>query len=111
MLKAANDMRNKQAKYQKMLEEVKVMGTSKNGKVTVVVSGTQKVVSINIDPELIKFVYENLLTQGKEDTMMSKAILESIDDALSKLQVEIVKKVQESGNMDDLMDMFKSVAG
>lgn len=108
-LTQANEMRKKQAKYQAMLEEVKVTGTSKNGKVKVVVNGTQKVEKITIDPELVEFVYENFISQKKEDTMMSKAILESIDDALSKLQMEIVKKMQENGGIGELMEMFKGM--
>jgi DNA-binding protein YbaB len=110
-LKALSDMRQKQAKYQKMLDEVRVTGSSKNGKVTVIVSGSQKVVSITIDPALVKFVYENFISMDKEDTMMNRAILEAIDDALSRLQIEIVKKMQESGSMGELMEMFQGLAG
>jgi len=107
----ANEMRKKQAKYSAMLEEVKVTGQSKNAKVTVLVNGTQKVEKITIDPELIAFVYENFISKNQPDTMMSKAILEAIEDALSKLQMQIVKKMQENGGIGELMEMFQSMPG
>ena len=110
MVKTANDMRKQQAKFQKLLAEISVTGTSKNGKVTVIVGGDQKIQNIKIDPELIKFVYENFTSQGQEDNIMSKSIVEAVDDAISKVQTEVVKKIQESGNIGDLMGMLKGAS-
>jgi DNA-binding protein YbaB len=110
-IKAANDMRVKQQKFQKLLEEVQVTGQSKNGKVVVKVSGNQKLLSVNIDKDLINFVHENFTSLGNEDTMISKAVMEGVDDAMQKVQMAIVTKMQESGNMGELMEMLSSVAG
>lgn len=106
MLKQAAQARSKQKKYQEMLEAVSVSGQSKNGKVKVVVNGTQKIKSLTIDPELITFVYENFISKGQEETMLAKSVMEATEDALSKIQMEIVKKMQESGSMSEIMEML-----
>jgi DNA-binding protein YbaB len=111
MLKQAQQARSQQKKYQDMLEGVSVSGQSKNSKVKVVVSGTQKLKSLFIDPELITFVYENYTAKGLEDTMLSKNIMEAIDDAMAKVQMEVVKKMQESGNMEEIMQMLGGMGG
>lgn len=106
MLKAASQARAKQKKYQEMLEGVSVNGQSKNAKVRVTVNGAQKIKSLTIDPELIAFVYENYVSKGQEETMLAKSIMEATEDALSKIQMEIVKKMQESGSMSEIMEML-----
>lgn len=106
MLKKAQQARAQQKKYQDMLAGVVVHGQSKNSRVKVVVNGTQKLQSITIDPALITFIQENYISKGIEDNMLSKAIMEAVDDAMQKVQMEIVKKMQESGNMDELMAML-----
>lgn len=111
MVSAANKAKQQQEKLQKLLGSIKVTGQSKNSKVTVTITGEQKIVDIKIDPALISFVYENFTSQGKEDVMMSKAIIEAVDDAISKVQGEVVKKVQESGSLGDLMGMLQAASG
>jgi nucleoid-associated protein EbfC len=117
MLGQANKMKQQQDKLQKMLSGIRVSGISKNGKVTVTVTGDQKIVDVKIDPSLIKFVYENFLntddvdTQNKGQSMITTNIMEASNDALSKVQVEMVKKMQEGNGMNDLMDMFKGMQG
>lgn len=103
-------LRAQQEKLQKMLAGIRVTGTSKNGKVTVTITGEQKIVEVNIDPALIRFVYENFISQNKPDTMMSKAIIEAVDDAVSKVQTEVVKQLQASGGINDLMGMLQGVS-
>jgi DNA-binding YbaB/EbfC family protein len=107
LINNANQVRQQQAKLQKLLSEIRVTGTSKNGRVTVVITGEQKIIEINIDPALIKFVYENFISADKADTMLSKAIIEAVDDAISKVQGEVVKKMQETGSLGDLMSMLQ----
>jgi DNA-binding protein YbaB len=101
-------LKAQQEKLQKLLSSIRVTGTSKNGKVTVTITGEQKIVDINIDPALIRFVYENFTSQNKPDTMMSKAIIEAVDDAVSKVQMEVVTKLQQNGGIDDLMGMLQA---
>ena len=62
LISNANKVRQQQAKLQKILQEIRVTGTSKNGKVTVIITGEQKIVDIQIDPSIIKFIYENFFT-------------------------------------------------
>jgi DNA-binding YbaB/EbfC family protein len=107
LINNANQVRQQQAKLQKLLSEIRVTGTSKNGRVTVVITGEQKIIEINIDPALIKFVYENFISVDKSDVMLSKAIIEAVDDAISKVQGEVVKKMQETGSLGDLMSMLQ----
>jgi DNA-binding protein YbaB len=97
----------KRDKLTKMLASIKVTGVSKNGKVTATITGDQKIDAINIDPSLIKFVYENFVANGKPDTMMSRSIMEAIEDAMSKVQQEVMVKMQESNSLGDLMSMLQ----
>lgn len=111
MIQNANKLKQQQDKLQKMLSTIRVNGQSKNQKVTVTITGEQKIVNIKIDPELVNFVYENFTSQGKEDSMMSKSIIEAVDDGISKVQGEVVKKMQETGSMGDLMSMLQAASG
>ena len=111
MLKNAQKAKAQQKKYQDMLDTVTVSGASKNARVKVTVSGNQKLKGITIDPELITFVQENFVSKGQPDTMLSKAIMEAMDDALSKVQMEVVKKMQESGSMEEIMQMLGGMGG
>jgi DNA-binding protein YbaB len=103
-----NKVRQQQAKLQSLLASIRVTGQSKNSKVTVVITGEQKIVEIKIDPALINFVYENFTSQGQEDKMLSKSIMEAVEDAISQVQNEVVKKMQETGSMEDLMSMLQT---
>ena len=124
---AANALKLKaqQDKLQKLLNEIVVTGTSKNGKVTVKVRGDQTSVDIVIDPNLVIFVYENFFKLAKDETdstrsadlnsrgqkFMASSIIEAVQDAISKVQGEVVKKMQESGAMGDLMGMLQAASG
>ncbi len=111
MIQTANKLKQQQDRLQKILSGIRVNGQSKNQKVTVTLTGEQKIVAIKIDPDLIKFVYENFTSQGKEEQIMSKSIMEAVEDAISKVQGEVVKKMQETGSMKDLMSMLQAAAG
>jgi DNA-binding protein YbaB len=107
MLSNANKMKAQQAKMQAILDSVVVTGSSKNSKVTARVSGSQKILDLKIEPALITFVQENFIAEGKEDTLLAKSIMEAIDDAITKVQPEVIKKMQESGSLGDLMSMLQ----
>jgi DNA-binding protein YbaB len=111
MLSNANKVRQQQAKLQELLSSIQIVGVSKNKKVEVTITGEQKIIDIKIDPSLVNFVYENFTSQDKEDTMMSKSIIEAVDDAISKVQGEVVKKMQETGSINDLMSMIQAAGG
>jgi DNA-binding protein YbaB len=101
--------KQQQDKLDKLMSSVSAIGTSKNGKVTVTVNGKQTIVNIKIDPSLINFVYETQTSKNLEDTMISKSIMEAYEDAQKKIQPEVMKKLQESGNLSDLMGMFQGM--
>jgi DNA-binding protein YbaB len=100
-------MMQQQDKLKKLLSSIVVTGQSKNGKVTVKINGEQKILSIDIDPALIKFVYDNFISLGKEDALLSKAVMEAIDDAISQVQTAVVTQLQQTGGIQDLMGMLK----
>jgi DNA-binding protein YbaB len=109
-LSNANKMKAQQAKMQAILDSVRVTGTSKNGKVKATVSGSQVILALDIDPALITFVQENFIALGKEDTLLSKSVIEAVADATTKVQPEVIKKMQESGSLGDLMSMLQGAA-
>ncbi len=111
MIQTANKLKQQQERLQKILATIRVNGQSKNQKVTVTITGEQKIVNIRIEPELINFVYENFTSQGKEESMLAKAIMEAFEDAISKVQGEVVKKMQETGSLDDFMSMLQAATG
>jgi DNA-binding protein YbaB len=116
-LSQMNQAKQTQDKLQKMLQGIQVSGVSKNGKVTVTVTGEQKIIDVKIDPSLIKFVYENFMNGddmnaiSKGQKIISDNIMEASNDAIGKVQVEMVKKMQENGGIGELMNMFKGMQG
>ena len=111
-----NQAKQTQDKLQKMLQDIKVSGISKNGKVTVTVTGEQKIVDVKIDPTLIQFVADNFMAPSSDATsvakgqkMLSDNIMEASNDAIGKVQVEMVKKMQENGGIGEIMNMFKGM--
>lgn len=122
---SALKLKAQQDKLQKLLNEIIVTGNSKNGKVVVKVRGDQTILDIVIDPSLVVFVYENFFKLAKDETdptrssdlnargqkFMASSIIEAVQDAISKVQGEVVKKMQESGAMGDLMGMLQAASG
>jgi DNA-binding protein YbaB len=111
-----NQAKQTQDKLQKMLQDIKVSGISKNGKVTVTVTGEQKIVDVKIDPTLIQFVAENFMNPNSDAVMIAKGqkmlsdnIMEASNDAIGKVQVEMVKKMQENGGIGEIMNMFQGM--
>jgi DNA-binding protein YbaB len=97
-----------QQKLQKIVSEVRVKGKSKNGKVEATVNGENRLVELIIDPALIRFVYENFISQGKPDTMLNKAVMEAIEDAVSKVQQEVMNRLVSSNSFGDLMEIIQA---
>jgi DNA-binding protein YbaB len=96
-------------KMQKLMQSISVQGTSKNGKVNVTLNGEQKIVDMNIDSSLINFVYETTTSKGREDNTISKFIIEACNDAQNKVQGAVMKKIQESGDLGDIMSMLQGM--
>tara|TARA_Y100001968_G_C19199184_1_gene639093 strand:- start:533 stop:844 length:312 start_codon:yes stop_codon:yes gene_type:complete len=54
MMKKAQQMQKEMARIQKEIEELEVDGQSGGGMVKVVVNGKKRLVSIDVDPEVVK---------------------------------------------------------
>tara|TARA_B100000029_G_C17147066_1_gene804601 strand:- start:289 stop:609 length:321 start_codon:yes stop_codon:yes gene_type:complete len=54
LMKQAQDMQNQMMEAQKELESMEVEGTAGGGAVKAVLNGKKEVLSLNIDPELLK---------------------------------------------------------
>jgi DNA-binding protein YbaB len=79
---------------QKNMKVIKVSGLSKNEDVEVVMDGTQEILEIGIN--------DDLMTLDKKSSL-EKAIIEAIKDAQKKIQKEMMK------NMD--LDKIKQMLG
>jgi len=75
MMKKAQQMQKEMAKIQKEIEELEVDGQSGGGLVRVVVSGNKKILSVNIDSEVMK--------EDKE--MVEDLILSATNQALENI--------------------------
>lgn len=112
-------------KLQKILQSIVVTGTSKNGKVTVKMSGLQKIIDVIIDPALVVFVSDNFFKPASQDANSQKAqdliakgqnllrasLVEAIDDAISKVQGAVYSKMQEEGAIEDIMNILQTAGG
>jgi DNA-binding protein YbaB len=98
--------KQQQERLEKLMATVVATGYSKNNKVSVTVNGKQNIVGMKIDYNLINFVYENTTSKSQEDVMIAKSVIEAYEDAQKKIQPELMKKLQESGNLNDLMGML-----
>tara|TARA_B110000116_G_C16682744_1_gene511485 strand:+ start:286 stop:606 length:321 start_codon:yes stop_codon:yes gene_type:complete len=75
MVKKAQQMQKKMAEIQEELESIEVVGESGGGMVKVIVSGKKKIVSIDIN--------EELLNEDKE--MLEDLVLVATNQALDKV--------------------------
>lgn len=98
--------KQQQDKLDKIMSSVSATGYSKNKKVAVTVNGKQNIVNIVVDPTLINYIYENTTSKNLEDQLLSKCIMEAYEDAQKKIQPEMIKKLQESGGLSDLMNII-----
>lgn len=98
--------KQQQDRLKKLMATVSATGYSKNNKVSVTLNGEQNIVNLTIDSALINFVHESTTAKGQNDTMIAKCVMEAFEDAQKKIQPELMKKLQESGSMSDLMGML-----
>lgn len=94
MLKAAQEM---QAKLQKELAELKVEGSSGGGMVTVELDGTKNILSLRIDPEVVK---------PEEIEMLQDLIIAAYSDAANKVNEIISEKLRAFGPGFNLPGIF-----
>ena len=72
MMRKAQKMQKEMAKIQNEIEQLEVDGQSGGGMVKVVVSGKKKILSVNIDPEVInedKDILEDLILSAANQAL------------------------------------------
>ena len=106
-------LKSAQDKMQKAMKSVIVTGISKNGKVSVTLDGENTMVDLKIDPEFINFVSENFTKDlsDKDKTykgqqMIKNSLVEAVEVAKPKVQAEMIKMMQTSGDFNEMMGML-----
>lgn len=83
MLRQVQQMQDKMSKVQKELETETVDASAGGGAVTVVVTGTQKVVSVKIDPEA-----------AADHEMLQDLVLAAVNEAIERSKAMAASKMQ-----------------
>ncbi|GAB4145151.1 MAG: hypothetical protein OHK0017_04460 [Patescibacteria group bacterium] len=100
--KNAAKLLSQQAKIKKILSTVRAVGSSKNGKVRVIMSGEQKVVDVEVDTDIIRVDFQKIL---------QKSIQEAFEDAILKVQQATMEAMQKGGGIGDLMGLLQAGFG
>lgn len=83
MLRQVQQMQDKMSKVQKELETETVEASAGGGAVTVVATGTQKVVSVTIDP-----------AAASDNEMLQDLVLTAVNEALDRSKQMAAEKMQ-----------------
>ena len=83
MLRQVQQMQDKMSKVQKELETETVEASAGGGAVTVVVTGTQRVVSVAIDP-----------AAASDNEMLQDLVLTAVNEALERSKQMAAEKMQ-----------------
>lgn len=83
MLRQVQQMQDKMAKVQKELETETVEASAGGGAVTVVATGTQKVVSVTIDP-----------AAASDHEMLQDLVLAAVNEAIDRSKQMAAEKMQ-----------------
>ena len=75
MMKKAQQMQKEMARIQKEIEDLEIEGQSGGGLIKVLVSGNKKMLSINIDPEVM----------GEDKEMLEDLVLSATNQALESV--------------------------
>jgi DNA-binding YbaB/EbfC family protein len=97
LLRQAQALQERMAKLQEEAGRRTVEGSAGGGMVTVVANGRQEVLSIKLDPEILK---------GQDQEMLQDLIVAGVNDALKKAQAmmaEEMKSVTGGLNIPGLM--------
>ena len=93
MMKKAQQMQKEMARIQKEIEELKIDGQSGGGLVKVVVSGKKKILSVDIDSDVMK--------EDKE--MVEDLILAAMKNAFDNAEKESAEKMKSvTGGMPNI---------
>ncbi len=98
LMKQAQKMQNDMAKVQEELKTLEVEGVSGGGMVRVIANGSQEILSIAIDPQIV---------DPEDVEMLEDLVLAAVKDALSAAQAMAAEKMSKvTGAMGGLPGMF-----
>src|SRR3990167_527336 len=98
-LKQIKDLRLQAKELQKTLSQETVHESAAGGKVNLVMDGNQKILSVDVDAEL--------LSPDKKETI-ERGIKDAVNGAIKKLQTQMAKKMQKGEiEMPDLSSLKK----
>jgi len=89
-LKYLKDLRRQTKRIQETLAEETAEGSAAWGKVKIVMNGNQEVLSISIDPELMK-------PENKDK--LESALKEAANEVIKKIQRIMAEKMREMGGL------------
>ena len=89
-LKQIKDMRDKAKRIQGAMKDKSAEGSAAWGKVKIVVSGNQEVLSVTIDPEFLK---------SEDPKKVGEAVKDAANDGFKKAQRLIVEQMQKMGDL------------
>jgi len=92
-IKQLRNLRDQAKRMQDELAQITVNAEGLGGKISVVMDGNQKIMALDISPELLE-------TSKKE--VLEKAIAETINQTVKKAQIEAAKKMQSLGGLAGL---------
>lgn len=91
-IKAIKDLRDQAKQMQNAMEEITADGSAAWGKVKVSMNGNQRILSIDIDDELLS-----------DKAKLVSAIIEAHAEAVKNLQKEMASKMKDMGGLQDMM--------
>ena len=91
-IKAVKDLRSNAKQMQNELEDVTAEGSAAWNKVKVVLNGNQKIVSIDIDDEMMG-----------DKAKLQDALKDAMNDAVKKIQKQMASRMKDMGNLQDMM--------
>lgn len=99
-LKQFQDVRSRAKQMQKELEEVKIQGEAAWGKVKVTINGNQRVVNFEFADEVMN-----------DKAKLEGYAKEAVNNAMEKLQKEMVNKMKDMGGLDLAQDIQGMMGG
>jgi DNA-binding protein YbaB len=102
-----------QQRIKKLLEGIKVVGSTKNGSINVTVNGEQKMIDIQISAELINAIAQDFTLStdpdkvAKGQQILQDGIIEAANNAMSNVQERMVKEMTQSGELSDIMSILQ----
>lgn len=91
-IKAIKDLRDQAKTMQNAMEEITAEGSAAWGKVKIRMNGNQRVLSIDIDDELMA-----------DKSKLTSALVDAFADTTKNLQKEMAVKMKDMGGLQEMM--------